>query len=169
RVIDTVPLDSNNFFLYNSNDLKEGLYILRHNETQVFYLQPGDSLMLHLNTVDFDESLAYSGKGSQKNNLLMEYFLVNEQENLNLPSWYGLSPAEFTKKIDSFRVLKAERYQEFLKDQKEVPSLFEQTVSAAIDYDYYMKNELYGLSNFSRLLSIDSLFFSLIVQVDMDK
>jgi len=168
RVIDTVPLDSNNFFLYNSNDLKEGLYILRHNETQVFYLQPGDSIMLHLNTVDFDESLAYSGKGSQKNNLLMEYFLVNEQENLNLPSWYGLSPAEFTKKIDSLRVLKEERYQEFLKDQKEVPSLFEQTVRAAIDYDYYMKKELYALANFSRLSSIDPSFFSYRAQVDTE-
>ena len=45
-ILDTVQLDSNNFFLYHTGKMKEGLYILRHNETQVFYINPGDSLLI---------------------------------------------------------------------------------------------------------------------------
>ena len=117
-ILDTVKLDSNNFFLYHTDKMKDGLYILRHNETQVFYINPGDSIMLHVNTLDFDESLAYSGRGAEKNNLLMDLYLKKEVENKMLPKWYTLSPEEFTAKIDSIRNYKLNKYNEFLAKNK---------------------------------------------------
>lgn len=51
-IIDTVKLDNKNFFLYKNDELHEGLYSFRHNEYQLFYVEPGDSLMLRVNTVD---------------------------------------------------------------------------------------------------------------------
>ena len=86
-ILDTVKLDSNNFFLYKTDKIKSGLYSFKHNETQVFYIEPGDSILMHINTMDFDESLAYSGKGGEQNNLLMDLYLMNEIENQNLPNW----------------------------------------------------------------------------------
>lgn len=167
QIIDSIQLDSNNFFWYKSETLKEGLYMLRHNETQVFYVEPGDSLMLHLNTIEFDESLAYSGRGAHKNNLLMEYFLINEQENINLPKWYPLSNADFTAKIDSLRDLKEIKYQDFLSNQT-VPNGFHEAVRASIDYDYYMKKELYALANISRIDSFDTDFFDYRKELDLN-
>ncbi len=168
KIIDTVLLDSNNFFLYKSDDLKEGLYIIRHNETQVMYVESGDSLMLHLNTIDFDESLAYSGKGAEKNNLLMTFFLINENENKLIRQWYDFSPEEYTDKIDSLRVLKEDLYSQFLKKHSNLTDGFKEVARVSIDYDYYLKKELYSLGNTHRLATIDDSFFDYREQIDID-
>ena len=44
-IIDTVKLNNKNFFLYKGEGLPEGLYSFRHNEFQLIYVEPGDSLM----------------------------------------------------------------------------------------------------------------------------
>ena len=56
------------------------MYTFSHVEFQVFYLNPGDSLMLRVNTLEFDESLSFTGMGSKGNNLLIDLFLLNEAE-----------------------------------------------------------------------------------------
>jgi len=79
RVLDTVKLDSHNRFTYKINDLQSGFYTFRHgSEIQMVLLEPNDSIMFRLNTLDFDESLVYSGNGSKKNNYLINEFLQNE-------------------------------------------------------------------------------------------
>ncbi len=145
-ILDTVKLDSNNFFLYRTDKIKEGLYSLRHNETQVFYIEPGDSLLLHVNTLEFDESLAYSGKGAEKSNLLMDLYLKNERENKLLPKWFTLSPDEFTAKIDSIKLEKEIEYNDFLNNNT-VSEGFKEVAQASIKYDYFSKKELYALAN----------------------
>lgn len=58
KIIDTILLDKNNRFLKKFENLKEGYYYFNHgNESQYMYLEQNDSLMLRLNTWDFDESL----------------------------------------------------------------------------------------------------------------
>jgi hypothetical protein len=145
-ILDTVKLDANNFFHYRTDKIKPGLYNLKHSESQVFYIEPGDSLLLHINTVDFDESLAYSGKGGEENNLLMELYLMNEKENQNLPNWYSLSSKDFDHKIDSLRAIKTGEYEDFIKNN-EVPEEFKKIALANIEYDYYSKKEMYGAAN----------------------
>lgn len=164
-ILDTVKLDSNNFFLYRTDNIKKGLYTLRHNETQVFFIEPGDSLLLHLNTMDFDESLAYSGRGAEQNNLLMDLFLSNESENRILPQWYTLSPEGFTKKIDSLKAITVSEYEDFLKKNK-VSNEFKKVAQASIDYDYYSKKEMYTAANMSRRAEIGGKFYDYRKKID---
>ena len=71
--IDTFYLDNKNSFLGEITSLNEGLFYFKHgNENQYVYLEPKDSLLIRLNTWNFDETLVFSGKGAEKNNLLIE-------------------------------------------------------------------------------------------------
>ena len=100
-LLDTVALLKDNTFEYRIENPKAGLYSFQHNEFQMFYLEPGDSLMFRVNTMDFDESLHYSGKGAKENNFLMDLFLQNEEDAKTLANYYMLSPAAFEQKLDS--------------------------------------------------------------------
>lgn len=145
-VLDTVPLDANNFFMYESNTLAEGLYFFQHYEYQSFYLAPGDSLLLRVNTMDFDESLTYSGNGASRNNLLMDLFLLNEEEEKLIPSWYHVTPKEFETKLDSLQSIR-----KTLRDEYEAindyDNKFEEFVNASLQYDYFKKKEYYASVN----------------------
>ena len=152
KVIDTVKLDSRNYFMYKIHSICPGLYSIRHNEYQLMYLEPGDSLMLRVNTIEFDESLSFTGKGAEGNNLLMDYFLLNDIENSMLTTWYALSPEVFEKKLDSFRSIKIDAYNEFAAKNR--PSReFREIAYANIDYDHYLKKEIYASVNSIRSTS----------------
>jgi len=157
-ILDTVKLDANNFFSYKTEKIKNGLYSFKHNERQVFYIAPGDSLLMHINTIDFDESLAYSGKGAEQNNLLMDLYLQNETENQNLPRWYALSSKEFDHKIDSLRTLKSKQIEDF-NNSNTVSDAFKKIALANIEYDYYSKKEKYAAANRSNPGKFETSFF----------
>lgn len=102
--LDTVYLDSKNRFSHRVENVKAGLYLFQHPpETQGMYLQPGDSLLFRVNTMEFDESLHFSGKGGDKNNLLAEMYLLDENNSDLLLSYYKTEPADFHKKTDSIK------------------------------------------------------------------
>jgi hypothetical protein len=147
---DTVKLDDKNFFIYSCHNLEPGLYSFQHNEFQVFYLEPGDSLMLRVNTVDFDESLTYSGRGAEKNNFLMELFLKNEEERQAISSWYTLSPSEYEAKLDSLQNVRKTLFNEF-KANNNISESFEEVAKANIRYSHNANKELYVSINHSRL------------------
>ncbi|NJM79653.1 MAG: hypothetical protein HC854_08650 [Flavobacterium sp.] len=68
-VIDTIFLDKNNRFLHKFDSLSPGLYTFKHNpEYQYIYFDKNDSLMIRLNSFDFDNSLTFCGRGDEKNN-----------------------------------------------------------------------------------------------------
>ena len=78
QAIDTFYLDENNNFFGELKIASEGLFYFTHGyENQYLYLQPNDSLLLRLNTWDFDESIVFSGNGSGKNEFLINLFLQN--------------------------------------------------------------------------------------------
>ncbi|MDC7993884.1 TlpA family protein disulfide reductase [Altibacter sp. HG106] len=142
EIIDTMRLDDNNFFMYHIDSVAEGLYSFHHGEYQVMHLSPGDSLMLRVNTTEFDESLSYSGGGARKNNLLIDFFLQNERENQMMPELYMLSPEAFETKIDSLTNERQKFFEVYLK--KDEPSeSFKSIINANILYDEYSKRELY--------------------------
>ena len=59
--VDTFYLDKNNTFLGEIPTLQEGLFNFKHgNEQQYIYLEPKDSLLIRLNTWNFDETLVFS-------------------------------------------------------------------------------------------------------------
>lgn len=148
-VIDTIPLDQDNRFLYRLDTVEKGIYNFVHIEYQIIYLEPGDSLMARLNTVDFDESLAFTGKGSERNNFMINMFLYNEQENKTMPSFYTLPTEDFLPKLDSMRDVRVQRLDKF--DQKNNPcEAFIEIAEANILYDYLLKRETYPFAHFGR-------------------
>lgn len=65
--IDTIYLDENNRFSRKVENLNSGLHSFIHGgEYQIMVLEPNDSILLRLNTLDFDESIVYTGKGSKR-------------------------------------------------------------------------------------------------------
>ncbi|PHQ29142.1 TlpA family protein disulfide reductase [Leeuwenhoekiella nanhaiensis] len=147
--LDSISLDQNNKFLYKLSDTQKGIYTFRHNEEQIVYLEPGDSLLLRVNTFEFDETLTYSGFGAPENNLLIEFFLKNEEENdlMIQREIYQQDPATFSRSVLAFRKERQDRLDEFLK-KHEVSIYFERLGQAIVDYDYFARLEVYPMSHF---------------------
>jgi hypothetical protein len=157
QLLDSVPLNDRNFFIYKAKDLTEGLYSFHHKEFQVMYLEPGDSLMLRVNTIDFDESLSYTGIGAERNNFLIEMFLQNEKEIELMPKLYRLPPAEFEQKLDSLKGIRTSSLEEFILSNSTTPE-FKVVANANINYDYFSKKELYTAANTNKSIKYDSIF-----------
>jgi hypothetical protein len=147
-IIDTVKLDARNRFLYKIEGLQEGFYTFSHGgEFQLVLLEPEDSLLFRLNTLDFDESLVYSGKGNKKNNYFINEFLQNEEEEKYILKLCQLDGATFQKRVDSLKASKIDALETF--SNKYNPSdLFLKIARANIDFSYYFSKEVYPFGHF---------------------
>ncbi|WP_109298699.1 peroxiredoxin [Aquimarina sp. AU474] len=146
---DTIPLDRNNRFFYKVENLEDGLYLFKHKpENQLVLLEKGDSLLIRLNTLEFDESLVFSGDGSRKNNFLIDMYLLNEQERAKLKRTdLQLSPSYFKKNQDSLLKQKLKAYNK-LTNKYELSALAKKLAQASFIFDYYTRHELYFHSRY---------------------
>ena len=143
EVLDTVFLDSQNKFSYEMDSAETGLYLLQHRpETQNFYLKPGDSLLLRVNTFAFDESLHFSGSGSHQNNFLVEMYLLDEDNAELLLSFYETDPAEFKRKTDSITSERRNRLNR-LNEKHKFSEDFLQLAEKTIQYESFDLKERY--------------------------
>ncbi|HBY66611.1 MAG TPA: hypothetical protein DEG69_01850 [Flavobacteriaceae bacterium] len=142
NVLDTIKLDENNYFSYQIENPEKGIYFFNHNEYQAVYIEPGDSILLRVNTIEFDESLSFSGQGGYKNNLLMSFFLLNEQEAPLLARYNQLPPVAFEAKLDSLKNEWESVYESFL-EKNNTSKTFRKVAKSNIDYIYNMRKELY--------------------------
>jgi len=170
-ILDTLKLDQDNRFLYKIENLKSGIYFFKHNpENQIVVLEPNDSIIFRLNTAEFDESLVYTGKGSKKNNYLVNLFLENEKNNTELLDFCELTPNEFEAKTDSIRsgqLKLLDRFTERLNSS----NLFNEIAEAKINYNYYANKEIYpfayyGEKEIKNLKSLPKDFYSYRKDVD---
>lgn len=146
-LIDTLLLNENNQFLNKYKSIEEGLYTFKHgNEFQYIYIEPTDSILVRLNTWDFDESLVYSGKGSSKNEFLINLFLQNEKESKKMHQFFNLDEQEFQRKIDSLSKEKILIFNEFSSHEILVSEGFKELTIAAINYPLYRSKEIYPYS-----------------------
>lgn len=169
RVIDTLKLNSKNRFLYKFEDFEPGIYSFSLQaddglEFQMVLLEPNDSIMLRLNTTDFDESLVYTGIGAKKNNYLINEFLQNEIEEKRIYKYCRLNPEDFENKIDSLKALKLKKLNAF-KSKYITSELFDKLAVANIDYNYYNSKEIYPIFHYrnnksSILESLPENFYS---------
>ncbi|RNC87033.1 MAG: hypothetical protein ED556_06315 [Winogradskyella sp.] len=144
NVSDTLYLDANNRFKHNISNLKSGLYSFWHGgEIQFVIIEPNDSVMIRLNTYDFDESLVFTGKGSKKNNFLIKSFLHNEKESRKLVK-YGQKkePEDYRVFIDDLHEKEIASFEKF-KSNKTISPLASSIIKANIDYHYYAAKEIY--------------------------
>tara|TARA_R110002020_G_scaffold327612_3_gene543549 strand:+ start:630 stop:2039 length:1410 start_codon:yes stop_codon:yes gene_type:complete len=158
EIISDLSLSQNNRFFYKVKDLIPGLYGFYHNERQLVFLEEGDSIILRVNTMDYDESLTFTGYGAAKNNFMMDMFLLNEKENKSIMSIYQQSPEIFANTIDSLKEEREKLWDSF-KDKYEVSDRFKNVIEAIIDYDSYARMEVYPISHFGqdRIALLDSL------------
>lgn len=102
--IDTAYLNLENQFRFKIENVDKGLYLIKHNlETQNIHISPNDSILFRVNTLRFDESLHFSGRGAEKNNFLINTFLLDEDNTQLILSYYKIPPKEFAQKTDSIR------------------------------------------------------------------
>ncbi|MGZ0016597.1 TlpA family protein disulfide reductase [Yeosuana sp. AK3] len=147
-VLDTVKLDSYNRFTYKIKDLQSGFYTFKHgSEIQMVLLEPNDSIMFRLNTLDFDESLVYSGNGSKKNNYLINEFLQNEIIEKQIFQLCQLEPKSFEDKINEIKKEKTEALSSFIK-KNDASKLFNDIAKININYYYYSNKEIYPIINY---------------------
>lgn len=144
KVIDSIFLKSDNTFAARIPIKSEGLYYFHHgNEFQYLFLEPNDSIRLRLNTWDFDETLVFGGIGAQKNELLLDLFLVNENESENFYSYFSLPENEFQEKIDEAHARHTELLSSLMNSNLYLSKQYLHLAQAAIDYPLYRLKEIY--------------------------
>ena len=159
--IDCLLLDSKNRFKRSFNNLTPGIYKLEHiPEYQTIFLEPGDSLWVRVNAAEFKQSIVFSGRGSSKNNFLMDMEINIENENNFLSSKYSLESNLFSKIIDSLVLQKKNQWK--LMDSINKLTQFAQKVTmASYVYPYGTRRERYALlrgTNWNT--SKDSVYFN---------
>lgn len=144
--IDSSYLNEYNHFMFALDSLQSGLYQFKHGEEfQYIYLEPQDSLLIRLNTWDFDGSLVFSGRGSNRNNFLIQLFLENELEERLFYNYFKLDETDFTAKVDSFFKLKNILYTQFKENSVNQSKAFMNLVDVIMDYSIYANKEKYPL------------------------
>ncbi len=142
-VIDSAKLDTENRFKFALDSVNEGLHHFYHRpELQYVYLEEGDSMQIRLNTTDFDESLVFAGVGEEVNNFLLEMFLINEDEEELVYSYYTLEAQPFGEKIDSLRNNKLTLLRD-LATEFEISENAYKIAKAGIVYNSYIYKEAY--------------------------
>ena len=142
-VIDSAILDENNRFSFKLDSVLPGLHHFNHPpELQYVHLEEGDSIQLRLNTIEFDESLVFSGIGEEVNNFLLEIFLVHEKEKEMIYSWYGLEPDIFSAKTDSLRAAKLQALESLAKEITISEGAYH-IAKANINYESFIAKEAY--------------------------
>ena len=148
HALDTFYLHDNHTFFGQIPLKREGLYYFKHGpEHQYLYLKPKDSLLIRLNTWDFDESLVFSGNGSVRNNILIDCFLDTEADREKFYSFYDLDAPEFKTKIDSTEKRKLARYDEYVSNNPEESEGYKNILKIALTYPVYSKAENYSMSH----------------------
>ena len=143
EVIDTIYLDKNNRFMHKFDSLAPGLYTFKHDpEYQYVYFDKNDSLMVRVNTFDFDNSVVFCGRGDEKNNFLIELYLKNDADRSLMYDNFDKDVKRFIKNIDSsFAIRKAF----YLKRKAEIgwDENFDIVAKASLNFHHITKKEIY--------------------------
>ena len=148
-IISESELNANNRFLTKIPNFKSGIYEFLNKERQLVYLTPGDSVIFRVNTLEFDESLTFSGYGGAKNNFMIDLFIMNEKENEQMAqnAVYHESPKNFQHYLDSLQNIRNKRWRTY-KERHDAEEDFTEIARAIINYDIYARKEVYPLTNF---------------------
>ena len=157
--IDTLLLDERNRFNKKIEHIESGLYSFGHGgEIQFVILEPNDSILIRLNTYEFDESLVFTGKGAKKNNYLIKTFLNNERASRKLVKYASKEPEDFELFIDTRHKGELEDFENF-KSKTELSDFASSIINANIDYHNYADKEIYPFAYYgeNKLVHIKDL------------
>ena len=146
-LIDQSKIDSNGNFQIFIDSIKSGLFNFYHDpEFQYIILEKNDSLKIRLNTLDFDESLVYTGSGSGKNNFLMDVFLRSEQDEIFINTNLNLKFDQFKRLVDSLYNNQFNSFNTYLLQNK-ISVLSQDIIYSAILYPYLSKIHSFIIRN----------------------
>jgi hypothetical protein len=154
--IDSIELDADNKFFKQIDNANSGIYRIEHlPEYQNILVDKGDSIWIRVNGEDFNESLSFTGKGSSKNNFLIDIsnYLYNEDEYLS--TIYSENSIRFKEIIDSLLKDKENIWNDFI-NSGEQSKLAEKVTKSSILYSYANRLERYALLRGSNWNSSDS-------------
>ena len=157
KALDTIWLKPDNSFLMRFDSISEGLYSFKHGsykkgfEFQYVYIEPTDSIIIRLNTWDFDESLVFNGKGAEKNNFLISSYLKNEKDNYEFHTFSDFESPVFEKKIDSVQKINLEQFTRLKNSKIILSDGFNKLVDVAINYPIYRRKEMYPYIHKNRM------------------
>tara|TARA_B100001146_G_scaffold113842_1_gene100315 strand:- start:1887 stop:3290 length:1404 start_codon:yes stop_codon:yes gene_type:complete len=154
--IDSVELDDKNTFFKQINNVNSGIYRIEHlPEYQNILVDKGDSIWIRVNGEDFSESLSFTGKGSSKNNFLIDIsnYLNNEDDFLS--NMYSENSTRFKEIIDSLSLEKENIWNDFIKSGVQ-SKLSEKVTKSSILYSYANRLERYALLRGSNWNSSDA-------------
>jgi len=140
-------IDSQGNFQIFIDSINPGLFNFYHNpEFQYIILEKKDSLKIRLNTLDFDESLVYTGAGSGKNNFLMDVFLRSEQDEDLINSNLNLKFDQFKILVDSLYTNQLNSFNKYLFENK-ISIMSQNIIYSAILYPYLSKFHSFIIRN----------------------
>lgn len=146
-VLDTLYLNDKNQFFKKFDSLSPGLYTFKHEpEYQYVYFDKNDSLMVRINSMEFDESVVFCGRGDEKNNFLMELFLKNENDKSKNFGLFDYSLEKFNQKCDSAYKSNTVFYK-VKKEELNWSEDFDLYARAMLDFHYYTKKEIYPIAH----------------------
>jgi thiol-disulfide isomerase/thioredoxin len=113
--------------------IESGYYTLTHGrESTAIYLTPECDFTVTLNTKEFDETLKYTGEGSENNNYLAAKFLADEKSNFDYAKVYALEEDDFMAIMEEVKSSKLT----LLKDAKNISSDFRALEEKNTEYEY---------------------------------
>ena len=140
-------VDVDGLFNITIDTITSGLYTFYHEpEFQYIIIDENDNLQIRLNTLDFDESLVYTGKGSSKNNFLMDVFLRSENDELEINSKLDLGFDAFKNLVDSLYNKQMNSFKLF-KENNILSNSNKEIINTAILYPYISKFHSYIIRN----------------------
>ena len=140
-------VDNDGLFNIIIDTITSGLYTFYHEpEFQYIIIDENDNLQIRLNTLDFDESLVYTGKGSSKNNFLMDVFLRSENDELEINSKLDLAFDTFKNLVDSLYNKQMNSFKLF-KENNILSNSSKEIINTAILYPYISKFHSYIIRN----------------------
>lgn len=143
EVIDTISLKKDNTFFKKFDSLSPGLYTFKNEpEYQYIYFDKNDSLMVHINAKDFDESIIFCGRGDEKNNFLMDLYLKNDKDKNKMFEVFDYDFPKFMTNIDS-SYKSVNKFYLSKKNQINWSDGFDVYAKAAKDFHYFSKKEIY--------------------------
>jgi hypothetical protein len=145
KVIDSIKLKEDNTFFKKFDSLTPGMYTFKHEpEYQYIYFDKNDSLMVHINSKNFDESIVFCGRGDDKNNFLMELYLKNEKDKDAMFEVFGEDFNQFNTKINKL-YSSNKKYFDSKKNEINWTEDFDMYAEAALVFPYNTKKEIYPL------------------------
>jgi len=143
--IDSIQLDSQNKFFKKIKNIKPGIYRIEHvPENQNIIVENGDSIWIRVNVEDFRESLTFSGKGSSKNNFLVDMSILDDSESAYISEIYSRESKVFRRAIDSL-IDEKNKIWEVFNSSANQKKLSRNITKASINYNYFNKLERYAL------------------------